>query len=301
MADIGLGPFTGHGYRIYLDQEERTEANAQALTLENYKKTNGGQKRAEPTVGQLVSNGWGLLLQETLQKAGAQNALDDVLQVNAYNLGPNGEGGNYWLVPVSRYYDPGKASRIPRYRGVNVFTDMASQAELQARQDRDRLLSEQRAKQAQLDVLQEVGASGDIDRQLAIARGKAGQGIASMELTIIGGGSVFTAQDDSESGEATGPHPGKSVIMAGAWEMLAGQNAPGKYGLPKALIAANRPDGSDAHIASQEYQSCLAVARTQPAGGGLGNIFGLPQPAARYSDEQIVAAQQALLSLNLTW
>jgi hypothetical protein len=240
------------------------------------------------------------LLQETLAKAGAVNALDDVLQVNAYNLGANGEGGFYWLVPVSRYYDPGKASRIPRYRGVNVFTDTASQAELQARQDRDRLLSEARAKQAQLEVLNEVGSGGDLDKQLAIARGKAGQGVRALELDILSGSSTFTASSDAESMDPDGPHPGVSVIYPGAWEELAGVNAPSYYRLPLPLIASNRPDGKDKHVATQEYQSCLTVARSADAGFNVGSIFGLPS-ASQYTAGQIAAARMALESLGIDW
>jgi hypothetical protein len=298
MADLGPGPFVGHGYRILLGQQY-AEDTAQAMTNTNYQATNGGRKRAEPTVGSLVANGWGQLLQETLVQAGTPGAMSDVLGNLAYNLGANGQGGTTWLVPVGTYYTPG--GYRPQYRRVDVWVDTAS---LEAAEAQAQAYSAQQAAQAALQAAQSAAQTAATQNEAAIALGKAGQGLHPFELTVSEDGmAVQTATTPQESRGGTA-HPGKSIIDDGMWEVLYGTRTPASLGLPRALLATD-DGGKTIHAAVEEYNSL----RTAAMQGGSGFFQGLEQDifgrsfggAGQYTPGQVRMAQQALQSLGLPW
>lgn len=79
--------------------------------------------------------------------------------------------------------------------------------------------------------------------------------LAAIELTVWkGGSSIFVARDNAESADPGGPHPGESIIDAGAWQLVTGGRSPDSYGMPLPFLTRD-PGRPLARPAVQEYQS----------------------------------------------
>lgn len=286
--------FVGYGYRIVLGKEDGQE-ESQARTLENYRATNGNRKRPEPSVGSLVNGGWGLLLKQSLQGAGAPDAMNDVLTELAYNLGPDGEGGTLWLVPVSRSFQGGTRN-IPVYREVHVYQDAANRALIDAQNAARDNQTLAQAKEQELAALQAQQNAGDIDLKIAIEKGRQGKGAKPVEITVSADGtSVFVASSPSESSAPDGPHPGKSILDGGEWERVSNNRKPSDFGLPVPILSY-WPDGS-VRVGKLEYESLMKVAKSTMNQGGL--FGGLFPSGSEYPPAQVKMARDALDYLGI--
>jgi hypothetical protein len=175
-----------------------------------------------------------------------------VLQWHVIPLGLDTKGRRYYLVPNTQTYNSGRAHVESNYRIVHVEEDVEGQAQ----EAQDALQRQLEQKQRELDLAKQAAKQGDLDTQLAIAKGEAGQGYHSIELSFDKANNAFVvAVSDYESANN---HGGKSAIKAGQWERLAGTKAPSDFGLPKPIIDASNPDSPI--IASELYRETVAAA-----------------------------------------
>lgn len=210
---------SGDGWLVSIAPGEVNQENAQARTLESYKR--GGGKRPEPTLGALISAGWVAVFARYLRQKDGQDALNDVLTEPIYDQGSTNDGGTDWrvfLVPVSRFLDGGVRYK-PHYREVWVARDAVSAARQEAQANERQLEADAVTADAELKRLQAEQAVALAQAKAAAEAQKAQMASrprrSAIEVTIVNGpsGSVVTVANDPADIDAAATHPG--VVVAG--------------------------------------------------------------------------------------
>lgn len=276
----------GNGFRIEIGPEYDTQT-AEQLKDAAYR-AHPEYEREQRTWGELWNGGWGQVVHAWL----AANGDDDSHTVGnaVVRLGYGANGGKTYEIPNREHYDIGRVKNQPLYRMVTVYVDQEGLAQQEQAQLDEQARAIKVAKEAELARLQAAGESGDIDKQIAAARIKAGLGVKAKELSVTNGGrTIFTASSPAESMSAPF-HTGKSIIDPGMWESITGGASADSIGLPFPILAF-QPDGS-VRPAKEEYDSILAAAHSTPPGP-----FSL---GSGYSAAAIANAQAALRSIGIT-
>lgn len=281
---------TGGGLRLVLDQEVDTENAERAVSAFmkfqgnkvrlDFQSGDGKQPVGEP-LAKFINSGWGYVYYNGIKDEG----VDAVLGWSVVSVGRDGDNGRLYWVPNRQHYDSGRVKNQAMYRLLHVYIDedaVAQAAIDKSTSDAKRNLD---VKTAELERYKQLANAGNVDEQIAIAKGEAGQGFHAIELSMNPGRTMLiVATSDHESAEA---HGGISAIKAGTWEKLVGAKKPSDFNLPKPIIDAT--EGLDKiNPATELFNSVVSAANEIT-----------PDYPAHYSSAWKAGARVALKTMGL--
>ena len=276
---------TGNGYKI-LFGSNLSEETAQFRKIQADK--NAGTTLPQPAWSDLIQGEWGSIVYNWIKTVGDPGgsgwAGDDVLGVQAYNIGKDPDGSHIWLIPTHRNIQGGRFN-VPVYIEVQVYKDPVEQAKLEAKR------------------LQDIADAKRLQDEVKIQNADAGYGVECYELTVIQRYGIFLAMSPEESTSCP-LHPGVSIINPGAWERIAKNKPPAAFGLPPMFgILSYQPFGG-VRIGTEEFNSVLEAAKYVPVDKiDVFGMLGLPSAIQKpkYSPKQIQMAQSVLNAMGVQW